>query len=1161
MALQLILGPAGSGKSTYVMEQIAAQLKQNRRRKIIVMVPEQATFCYQADLVNKYGLSGVMTLEILSFQRLARSILQQTGGLARPMLDKLGKLLIFRRILQQDTERYPYLSHSIDRPGYLLKLCDTVQECKRYQVSCEQLEQICRSEELPQSVLTQKLQEISALYTGYEAFLEQDYMDSEDLLDYLLQELKQTDTLRDTDIWIDEFYDFTPQELNIIELLMQKAANVHLILPWDTSEDLGRSAVFQHAGRLVCTFQRMARKNGVAVNRPVICSRLLRWSEAEELAFLEQQYFSLNFTVCEQTPQQVHLTQAQNRMSEVDAVARSIRRLCREKGYRYADIGIYTRGDQYEQMLEHSFTDYEIPFFLDEKKPLKEHPLTELILAVFDVLRTGWNYNSVFRFLKTDLLPYPRSLMDRLENYVLQYGIHGATWYQEADWQYGTNLQEEELAELNNLRRMICAPLYSFQEQASAQCVREWIRLLYQLLEDYDVPQQLSVLCEETYRMGYLAEAQVHQQIWDHVIQILDQMDNLLADQPLSAEEFSTILRTAFDNLDLGLLPNSLDQVFVGALAHSRSRNLKVVFVLGLNEGILPARTEQNGFFLDYEKDLLRQLGVSLSPNASEQLFDEQFLLYLALTRGSQALYMSYSLCDAEGKALRPSAVVSRVKTLFPALQEQVVQWPPADGADVLDYLSHPDKAAGLLGMHLMQEAQEQPQIWGQLYNWFLHHSTPLFDAVQNSLQHEQVLRAKQLQTNLFGSPLRVSVSSLERYRQCPYSYFLSYGLRLQERKLYQMEAVDVGQFYHAAIERFSRYILDKQLTWESLDEAQVRHIMRQVVEELAPEMQNEILLSSGRYRYLKHRLQKTLERSALYLMEHGKRGSFVPVVLEAGFGLKDSTMPAWTIELQDGTRLVLQGRIDRVETAEQDGCHYLRVIDFKSGSAELKLSDVYYGLRLQLLAYLKVALQYFEAQGITMLPAAVLYYYFRDGILTADGPVNSLEAQRQHLANMKANGLLVADMHALQAAQKNLETGASPILPLNLLKTAEEYFDNPDSYAELEDPLKIFRKPANSVVTIDELQLLLRHVEETITSLGEQIHRGNIALQPCRTDSFHGCDYCSYQAICQIQTADLQELSTYFPKLDRDSVMQTLQQKEEVDGHADLDSRTAAGN
>ena len=505
--------------------------------------------------------------------------------------------------------------------------------------------------------------------------------------------------------------------------------------------------------------------------------------------------------------------------------------------------------------------------------------------------------------------------------------------------------------------------------------------------------------------------------------------------------------------------------------------------------------------------------------------------------------------------------MVSRVKTLFPALQEQVVQWPPADGADALEYFSHPDKAAGLLGMHLMQENPEQPQIWGQLYNWFLHHSTPLFDAVQNSLQHEAILTAKQLKTDLFGSSIRVSVSSLERYRQCPYSYFLSYGLRLQERKLYQMEAVDVGQFYHAAIERFSRYILDNHLTWDSLDEAQVRSIMRQIVEQLAPEMQNEILLSSGRYRYLKHRLQKTLERSALYLLEHGKRGSFVPVVLEAGFGLKDSTMPAWTIELQDGTRLILQGRIDRVETAEHGGRQYLRVIDFKSGSAELKLSDVYYGLRLQLLAYLKVALQYFESQGVTMLPAAVLYYYFHDGILNADGPVNTLEAQKQHLANMKANGLLVADMHALQAAQKNLETGASPILPLNLLKVAEDYFDDPDSYADIEDPLKIFRKPANSVVTIDELRLLLHHVEETITGLGEQIHRGNIALQPCRTDSFTGCDYCSYQAICQIQTADLQKLSTYFPKLDRDSVMQALQHKEEVTGHADLDNGTAAGD
>ncbi|MBQ3510106.1 MAG: helicase-exonuclease AddAB subunit AddB [Peptococcaceae bacterium] len=1148
MAVQFIIGPAGSGKSRHILQTIARNLQQEPRKKIIVMVPEQATFTYQYELINEYGLSGVLTLEILSFQRMARNVMQQTGGLACQNLDDLGKLLILRRLLQQNEQQYRFLNQSVNRPGYLMKIGQAFQELKRYQISSQQLEDTLEQSQLPQTLFTSKIQEISSLYSGYEAFLEQDYLDSEDVLDLLLERLEQNNLFCDTDIWIDEFYDFTPQEYAIIGALMKQAANVYIALPADINNpNPGRVSAFHSTEKTRNRLRQIALEQQAAILSDKQM-QAARWENADALAFLEEQYFLIGAGQYPSDTEQISLTQGQNRISEVDAAARKIRQLCREKGYRYHEIGIFTRGDQYELLLETVLTDYDIPYFVDHKEAVRQHPMTELLLAAFEIIQSNWSYQSVFRFLKTELLPFEQHDLDLLENYVLQYGIRGSSWYQTKDWCYGKET-EEVLAMLNHLRRQIAGPLRKLQiALAEPQSAAQIIGALYEMLDDFTVPERLQAMCREAVEHNLLEAAQVHQQIWDKVIQIFNQMTRILQESLLSADEFAVILHSAFDNLDLGLLPNSLDQVLIGSLSHSRSRGLKAVFVLGLNEGIFPAKGGQDGFFNDLEKQTLRDLGIELSPDSAEQLYDEQFLIYLALTRASEFLCLSYSLSDEEGKALRPSGIVERIRHLYPNLKEQPVQWPPADGQNLLPYLNHPGKAMGLLGSHLSsREVPEQQDIWAELYNWFLRHQIPLFEAVQHSLSHEMQLEQRSLtSTQIYGMPLHLSVSALEKYRQCPYSYFLTYGLRLKERMLYQMEAVDVGSFYHEAIEQFSRYLLEQNISWQSLDEKKTKEIMAMIVDQLAPSMQNEILLSTGRYRYLRRRLQKTLERTALMLMEHGQKGDFVPVALEADFGGSQSKLPRWDIMLQDGSRLTLQGRIDRIEKAERNSSHYLRVIDFKSGTQGLSLLDIYYGLKIQLLTYLQVALEYYEAMllpGEEVLPAGVLYYFFRNGILGTDGPVSKQQAEQLHFTSMKADGLLIADMHALQLAQRDLSTGGSTLLPVSLLKSAEEYLDDPDGFNHLDNPMEYFRKTNHAVVTREQLELLMKHTKQMITSLGEEIHNGNIAVRPCRIRQFIGCQYCNYQAICQIQTVELEKTVEDLPVLKREEIWARMEQ------------------
>ena len=1132
MAVQFITGSAGSGKSTYVMQTVATQLKENNQKKIILIVPEQATFCYQYDLITKYGLSGVLTLEVLSFQRLARTVMQHTGGLARQTIDDLGKLLVLRRMIQNESSQYPYFNQSINRSGYLQKLADTIQELKRYQISSNTLQQIATETGNQKSVFHNKVQELSNLYSSYESFLSQEYLDSEDILDTLLKQLDETDLLSNTEIWVDEFYDFTPQEFAILKKLMQCAKQVHIVLPLDSANNNpGRNALFHNIEKSLVYLRSVAVEQHTEVLPDVVLPASMRWEQNKEVAFLEAQYFAVGTSTYGEFPRNIRLTQAQNRMSEVDYVARTIRTLCREQGYRYSDIGIFTRGEQYELLLDTMLTDYDIPYFIDRKETVQQHPLTELVLSVFQVIESNWSYQSVFRFLKCGLLPFSQSAIDQLENYVLRYGIKGSTWYRKEDWKFGLEQINEEtkaevICQLNQLRKEIVMPLYHFEQTVSKeQTASQIITALYTLLETYQVPAQLKLICEDAYDKQLLETAQLHQQIWDKLIHIFNQIAALLQDSPLSADAFGTILETAVQNLDLGLIPSSLDQVFVGAIAHSRARNLKVVFVLGLNEGVFPAKISQEGFFNDLEKEELRKLGVGLSPDSKDQIYDEQFLIYLAITRASDQLYFSYSLSDDEGKALRPSAIVNKVKRLYPALNEEIAQWPPDDQQDVLPYLNHKQKALGLLGASLAHGKTKDETIWTDLYHWYCENQDETFAIFQQTMLQDELLQPKVLSNGaFFGTPLRLSVSALEQYRRCPYSYFLTYGLRLQERKLYQIEAVDTGQFYHAAIEQFSNYLLEENLSWQSLDAEQVKSIMSKIVDDLAPQMQNDILMSTGRYQYIRRQLGKTLERSALLLMEHGKRGDFVPVAIEAEFGSANSKIPGLDITLQDGTKLYLRGKIDRIEQAKQGQTNYLRVIDFKSGKQGLDLTDIYYGLKIQLLTYLNVALEYYDTllhEEETLLPAGVLYYFFKSGILQSEGPLNQDQATALHQKYVRADGLLLADMHALKLAQHDLNTGASTLLPVNLLKSAEPYIADPDSFDTIEDPMELFGKRNRTVVSKEQLSILLEHTKQVITSLGEAIHSGNIAIRPCRLRQFTGCQYCNYQAICQIETVD----------------------------------------
>ena len=487
-------------------------------------------------------------------------------------------------------------------------------------------------------------------------------------------------------------------------------------------------------------------------------------------------------------------------------------------------------------------------------------------------------------------------------------------------------------------------------------------------------------------------------------------------------DSFSKILDSGLENIRLGLIPPGLDQVVVGSLDRSRNPNLRAAFVLGVSDGILPARPHEEGIFNDTERELLKNMGLVLSPGSREKLLREEFLVYTSLTRANAYLVLSYPLADLEGKALRPSLVITRIKELFPKIQEEHIGIEPRGPEEDWEFISHPRRTLAYLGAKLRQakEGLEVSPLWWEVYSWFLEEEErkKIWFWVIQGLFHQNQVRPlnPSLARKLFSNPFRVSVSRLEKFQACPFSHFVAYGLKLKERELYRFQEMDLGLFFHEAMERFTKRLIEEKRDWANLSQQEILAITDTIVEEVAPQLQNQVLLSSARYRYLTGKFKKTLQRGVKVLKEHARRGKFKPIGLEILFG-PGGTLPGLKFILQDGTQMELVGRIDRIDAAEKDKQYFLRVIDYKSGSTGLNLLEVFYGFKLQLITYLDIVLTYGQeliGSG-EVLPAGVLYFYLRDPLVSSGGPLNQEKIELEILKDLKMQGLVLADLNVFQ--------------------------------------------------------------------------------------------------------------------------------------------------
>ncbi|MDP4550721.1 helicase-exonuclease AddAB subunit AddB [Alkalihalobacillus macyae] len=1160
MTVQFVIGRSGSGKTDYCLSEIQNELT-NRPigQDMIYLVPEQMTFQSEYELVHNRGLKGMIRAQVFSFTRLAWKVLQETGGMARPHLTSVGTSMMLRHIIEENKQHLRIYQRSSEKTGYIEQLNDMVTEFKRYCLEPDDIRNYADDlyTEDERSLLKDKLFDLHLVYDAFQKAMIGHYLDSEDYLALLAEKIEESSYLEGATILIDGFHSFTPQELLVIQALIKKGTNLSFTITMDPEMNLSaihELDLFHEPAKTYQALLAMANEEGAEVKDSIVLTSQKRY-QSSELAHLEANYGERPPILYSGQLKNIQLHHAVNIRSEVEAAARETLRLVRDEGYRFRDISVMVRNmASYYELVETIFGDHEIPIFSDQKRTMLHHPLIELLRSSLDIIQYNWRYEAVFRCVKTELL-FPddtgesvegiRERMDELENYVIARGIKGYRWKTGERWKSNIYRQLEDKEtitsdelekiedRLNETKDWVSTPLEKFERKMTkANTVRDMCEALYYLLENSNAAEKVDRLKEKAEQYGQLTKAREHDQVWDAVISLLDETVELIGDQKLSVEQFTKLLEAGIESMKFSLVPASLDQVVIGSIDRTRFTNVKCGFLLGVNDGVLPARIQEDGLLSEQDREKLEEQGIQLAPGLKRRLLDEEFLIYHSLSTPSDALWVSCPLADEEGKGLQPSIVMNRLQEMFPDLEIGLkFAEPGEESIDELSFITNPSKTIGRLTGQLRQWNRGYPidSIWWDTYNWFVMNPSQddklrLIDSLfyRNKAQN----LSDDTSRKLYGSNIQASVSRMERYKSCAFSQFASHGLKLKERATFKLEAPDIGQLFHAALNMMAETIKQRHWDWGKLSSNQYYELSGEIVKQIAPKLQNEILLSSNRYHYIMRKLTQVVGRASSVLGQQAQKSGFQPAGLELGFG-KNQELPPIEFTLKNGVKLQLIGRVDRVDQAFNGDELLLRIIDYKSSGTSLDLSEVYFGLALQMLTYLDVVITNANVWlGRNATAAGMLYFHVHNPMLQTSAP-GQAAIQQELFKKFKMKGLLLADKDVVSLMDQDIEAKKSDIIPAALKKDGSFYKNS-------------------SVLSSDDFQSLRSFTRNTIQKIGTDISEGRIDIDPYKMKDRIPCTFCSYRSFCQFDQAMEDNVYKQIPVEDDETILRRMREGED---------------
>lgn len=1092
MSLRFIFGRAGSGKSTYCLNKIKEKMKSGFKAPLVLLVPEQFSFQAEKSLLDYAGEKVFAYVQVLSFNWMAYKVFSEEGGIARNHINPAGKNMLIYDVLDEtesDLTLYKSASH---RQGFIDVMNDMITEFKRYNVTPEMLKDA--SKNIKDGGLKDKINELQIIYENFEKKLHERYIDAEDDLTLLSEKLDTSDIYRGAEIWIDQFISFTPQQYVIIEKLLKKAARVNITLTADCidgCENVDSTDVFMPVKNTEKELLKIISDNNVAYEKPVCMSSDFRFRGSRELQHLERYLFSYPYVSYKEKTQDISIFKSINMYSEIEDTARHILKLVRDGGLKYSEIVVAAGNlESYDKLIEVIFKEFGIPYFIDERRNIENNPLIIMLSSMIEIFTKNWSYEAVFRYLKSGLVNVDREDIDKIENYVLKNGIKGDRW-----------LKEWEDKDIDNIRAKVTEPLLKFENEVKDEKSAENIcRSLYEFSESINVPGKIKEWIDKFRDEGDQDSADQYDKIWDIFIELLDQIVEVINGEEITLDKFIKVLKTGIDKYDIGLIPPALDQVLVGSVSRLKDHNISAIFLIGVNDGVFPSPMLDEGILSDDDRENLKNVGIEIAEDTKSLAFEEQFLIYTIFSSASKYLRISFPIADMEGKTLRPSFIISRLKKIFPDIKEDSNLIKKGTDEENLSLVSSPAATFNELLNALRKsypEAFEEP-VWKDVYVWFKNNDKwkekikRAFEGFSYSNQVPYVSRNKV--NKLYGTPLYLSVSRLEKYAECPFAYYVQYGLKAKERDIYEFTAPDIGSFMHEALNEFSESADENNIDFKTVDEKWCKSTISKIVDNIMEDKSSKILKSSKRYAFIGSRLKSILQKSVWVITEQFKSGKFKMAGHEVEFSDKGE-FPPIKFRLPSGDVINFTGRIDRLDEVQEEDGKYIRIIDYKSGNKSFKLSDVYYGLELQLLVYLDAVLSNEEKyKKENVLPGAIFYFRLDDPFIASSGEINGDDIKKEILKKFKFKGLVLGDVKIVKDMDENIN-GYSLIIPARLNKNGT--LGN------------------SSSLSMEQFNTLRKYVRKIVIDLSKELLSGNISINPCKNKNFTPCSYCSYLSIC----------------------------------------------
>lgn len=1130
MSLQIIYGKSGSGKTRYIFDQISGDI--NNGKKKYILTPEQFSFTAEKELLKKLrsnnNMNSVIDAEVLTFNRMAHRVAAEVGGSKNVALSDSGKSMILYNILSNNKNELKFLGKSDSNIDLILT---QLTELKKHGVRLENVEQLL-DDTKENKYLHSKLEDIYLVYNQYEEQIQNKYIDENDSLTVLAEQLDSTNMFKDCEIYIDEFVGFTKQEYQIIAKLMKSASKVIVTI---TADDLQISKspdadIFYSNKQTANNILKIAKDNEVKIEKSIGLSEIKRF-KSPELLHLEENIFNLPYNIYKKEVNSINLFLANNQYSEIENVAQNIIKLVRDNGYRYKEISIITQNiDTYSNLCKAIFNKYNIPIYMDERKELSQNVLIKYILSILEIFAKNWSLESVFNYIKTGFTQLNEEEAYELEKYAIKWNVCGNKWYKE-DWKFHDEkeLGKEKVERINRLREAVVSPLVDLKNNLSAtKTAKQISEQLYYFLIKNEVDKKLQGKIDYLNEIGELNKAQEYEISWNTAMQVLDEMVMIFGEEKISFDNYMKILKIGFVNSSLGTIPMAQDQVVIGDVDRSKTHKVRAVFIIGLNDGNFPTVNKSEGFLNDEDRENIKTYGVELAKGTLERIYEDNFNIYKAFSTAEEKLFLSYASSDSSGKSLRSSVLMSKIKKIFPLLKQE---------SDIIEKnTSITSKEATfeelLNQLRCYRDGEQIDEIWFKLYNVFMA-DDEWNSRLSNAIKALNYTNAPEKITNenldkMYGNTLQTSISKLEQYRRCPFSYYLKYGLKLNDKEISKVEAVDTGSFMHDVIDSFFNVLEENKIAIKEIEDKQIEEILEQIVSEKLKLDRNFIFTTTAKYLRLVSRLKKVVITSVKYIVQTIKQSEFTVLGHEIEFGQKSKYEPI-KIHTDSGKTVEIVGKIDRVDVAKNADGTYVRIIDYKSSIKNVDLNQVVAGLQLQLLTYLNETCRVED-----FLPAGVLYFNLSEQRISADSNMTDEEIENLIKQKFKMQGLILADVNVIKMMDTKIEEkGVSDIIPAGVKKDGE------------------ISSKYTKGITAEQFKYLQKYMDKIIKQISEEILSGEINIKPSYNLKVQKgktpCEYCKYKSICKFDANNKGNDYNYIGTLNKEAILEMIKEQTDV--------------